>query len=162
MKSIFSLLSVLSIISILLFGCDEDELGGFNVKIILVDEFGKQTSLFEDGDSLIFKFYFSNNTGSDATYSNPCGGVWQYFKIYKEDSKGVYKYYSQPNYACAAIGMCLIIKDGERILLAAIPWSTEFGWPERKPGKYYVGDTLTLHINSESYDFIERIYFEIL
>jgi len=161
MNKVISLIKYLVIVLFIISGCKKDDPGVFDVRIILVDEFGKQTSIFEDGDSLIFEFYFSNHTGKDATYLRPCSEYGNFLKIYKEDPEGVYQYFGQPIYYCAGIKY-LSINDDETILLTAIPWSIELGWPEMKSGKYYVGDTFTLHINSERYDFTERIYFDIL
>ena len=129
----------------------------------MVDEFGVQKSVFSQSDSLIFEFYLSNYSGKEATYLRPCGEFGHYLNLYREDSEGNYVYCGRPEYYCAAIAVYLNISDAETILLGRIPWSwiTEHGWPKKESGNFYVGDTLSLRINSTTFDFVERIYFKI-
>jgi hypothetical protein len=162
MKNIISLTGILTIIFLFLCGCEKDDPNAFFVRIILVDEVGKQTSSFKEGDSLIFEFYLTNRTGREAEYKIPCHEFGDYINIYKEDTNGIYNYYGRPIYNCVAVAFYSSINDDESLLLGAIPWCTELGWPERESGKYYVGDTLKLHINNEWHNFTKRIYFEIL
>ena len=103
MKNIISLTGILIIIFIFLCSCEKDDPGVLDVRIILVDESGKQTSIFEDGDSLIFEFYLTNHTGSDAIYLRPCSEFGNFLKTYREDTEGVYQYIGQPEYNCVLV-----------------------------------------------------------
>lgn len=159
-KQVEVIVLVLVILSILV-GCKKDDPNDFLLEINLTDEFGNAKSQFTQSDSLIFEFYLANHTGIEATYLRPCGEFADYLKIYREDNEGNYVYYGRPEYNCAAVAVYLGISDNETILLGRIPWDTKAGWPVKESGSFYVGDTLTLHINDKSHQFAERIFFEI-
>jgi hypothetical protein len=154
-------MTILALIFLFITGCDKEDSEDFRVRIILINDLGAQTSLFDEGELLTFKFYLTNHTGKDALYSRPCPEFGWYLKVYKKDFEGVYQYYGQPKYVCSLIAVTDSIKAGETILLTTLPWKGEFGCPELLKGEYFVGDTFTLNINNEMQDFIKRIYFEI-
>ncbi|MCK4990349.1 MAG: hypothetical protein KAS29_07675 [Bacteroidales bacterium] len=156
-KIVASFLVILAVIS----GCKKNDPDDISLEINLTDEFGATKSQFSLNDSLIFEFHLSNHTGIEATYLRPCSEFRDYLSIYREDPENNYVYYGRPEYHCAAVVVYLQISDDETILIGRIPWSTDNGWPEIAPGKYYVGDTMSLMINDSRHEYIERIYFEI-
>ena len=141
--------------------CEKDVPKYISIDCKLVDEFGHQKSEFSQGDSIIFEFYLSNFSGEVATYLRPCGEFGNYLNIYQESSGGDYIFFGRPIYYCPAVAIWDSIYDGEILLLSRTPWVEKFGWPEREPGKYYVGDTLSLKVNSDLLKTYKRIYFEI-
>ncbi len=153
--------SLLVIIILNIAGCEKNDPYAFNVGINLVNESGKETNVFDNGDSIIFKFYLTNNSGDDAFFERPCFEFSNFLNIYKKDTEGVYQYYGKPSFNCTAALIILDIKNRETTLLATLPWSEELGWPEKQSGEFYVGDTLKLNINDERHDFEKRLYFEI-
>jgi len=158
-------LFVISIIVSSLFifsGCDKELTASFSVQINLLDQYGVEKNRFEKGDSLIFEFYLSNLSGNSAEYLRPCTEFMDYFNIYRENSSGEYDYFGSPDYYCELTAIYLTINEGEIMLLNRIAWKTKLGWPDILPGKYCVGDILSLSINGEAHDFTGRIYFEIL
>ena len=152
---------LLTIISTLICSCKKDDPTDFSLNIKLTDEFDVSRSQFTLNDSLIFEFFLSNHTGIEATYLRPCSEFSNYLHIYQKDPNGDYIYYGRPEYNCVAVAEYLGISDEETVLIASIPWDADHGWPEIEPGRYYVGDTLSLMINDRIYRFEERIYFEI-
>ena len=90
--------SLLVIIILNIAGCEKNDPYAFEVRINLVDESGKETNVFENGDSIIFKFYLTNNSGDDALFERPCYEFSNFLNIYKEDTKGVYQYYGKPSF----------------------------------------------------------------
>ena len=161
MKEIRILIYILAVILFILLGCEEKDYDDFSVSIILINDLGKQTNSFKEGDVLTFKFYLTNHSGKEAIYIRPCGEFGEYLKVYKKDNLDVYQYFGQPVYYCPLIAFTDTIIANETILLTSVPWLTEYGCPELPLGNYFVGDTLTLHINDENYGFTRRIYFDI-
>ena len=161
MKNKSSLIGVLAIIFIILYGCAKEEHQDYIVKITPVNVLGKETVSFMESDTVFFEFSLSNQSGKDTKYVYPCGEYGQYLKIYKKDNQGAYQYFGQPEYNCQDIYITKSIKNDSTIILTKFPWIKELGCPELKAGKYYVGDTFTLGINNERYEFDKRIYFEI-
>jgi len=151
----------LAVISILICSCNKDDPDDLSLEFKLTDEFGDSKSQFTRSDSLIFEFLLSNHTGNEATYLRPCSEFANYLHIYQEDPNGDFVYYGRPEYNCVDVAVYLDISDGETVVIGRIPWDTDYGWPEMEPGRYYVGDTLSLMINDRIYEFEERIYFEI-
>lgn len=152
---------LLTIISVLVCSCKKDDPADFSLDIKLADEFGVSKSQFTLNDSLIFEFLLSNHTGNEGTYLRPCSEFGNYLHIYQEDPNGDYIYYGHPEYNCYAVAVFLGISDDETVLLGRTPWDTNHGWPEIEPGRYYVGDTLSLLINDVIHYFEDRIYFEV-
>ncbi len=158
MKNILSILIVILTFTV---GCEKNDPKYISIDCLLVDKSGHQRSEFSQGDSIIFGFYLSNFSGGVATYLRPCGEFGNYLNIYKEASGGEYIFYGRPIYYCPAVAIWDSIYDGERRLISRMPWIEKLEWPEREPGKYYVGDTLSLNVNSELLKTFKRIYFEI-
>lgn len=143
-------------------GCEEDFPNQITLECKLVDETGEQRSVFQESDSLIFEFYLSNYSDAEATYLRPCGEFGSYLNVYRQDTEGSYEYYGRPEYYCVMVAIYEKISTGEIIRLGRIPWNSDHGWPDKKPGKYYVGDTMSLRINSTTLTYVKRIYFQIL
>lgn len=156
-KLIASFIVILAIIS----SCKKNDPNDISLEIKLTDEFGTAKNQFTQSDSLIFEFHLSNHTGIEATYLRPCSEFGDYLNIYREDDQDNYVYYGRPEYYCATVAVYLGISDDETFRIGRIPWSQDHGWPEIEPGKYYVGDTMSLMINDSRHEYIERIYFEI-
>ena len=155
------ILGIIVFILTICIGCEKEDLEYISIDCILVDEFGDQISEFSMGDSIIFEFYLSNFSGEVATYLRPCGEFGDYLNIYQEASGGEYIYYGRPIYYCPAVAIWDSIFDGEIRLVSRMPWIEKHGWPARAPGKYYVGDTLSLKVNSDLLKTYKRLYFEI-
>ena len=157
----------LSIFGILLFiltiskGCEKDYPKYISIDCKLVDQFVNEKSLFSQSDSIIFNFYLSNFSGEVATYLRPCLQFGDYLNVYREEDGGNYIYYGRPNYYCPAVAIWDSIYDGVTLLVTKIHWTKELDWPEKIPGKYYVGDTLSLSVNDDLIKTYKRIYFEI-
>lgn len=161
MRKLDKLIAYFIVILAIISGCKKDDPDDISLEIKLTDEFRATKSQFTQSDSLIFEFHLANHTGIEATYLRPCSEFADYLNIYREDYQGNYVYYGRPEYNCVAVAVYVGISDDETFLIGRIPWSTDNGWPEIEPGKYYVGDTMSLMINDSRHDFIERIYFEI-
>ena len=142
-------------------GCEKDVPKYISIDCKLVDEFGTESRKFKQSDSLFFEFYLSNFSGETAIYLRPVIEFGDYLNIYQESSEGDYIFYGRPIYNVPAVAIWDSIHDGEILLLCRTPWVNEFEWPEKIPGKYYVGDTLSLSINSDLLKTYKRIYFEI-
>ena len=161
MKKRNRILGTMVFILLICFGCEKEELNNISIDCKLVDEFGDQISQISMEDSIFFEFYISNFSGEVATYLRPCGEFGDFLNIFQEVPGGDYKYYGRPVYNCPAIAIWDSIFDGETQLVTKMPWIEELGWPEREPGIYYVGDTLSLKVNDELIKAYKRIYFEI-
>ena len=161
MKKHNRILGILVFILTICFGCEKEDPKYISIDCKLVDEFGDQINKFSMDDSIIFEFYLSNFSGEVATYLRPCGEFGDYLNIYQKASGGEYIYYNRPVYYCPAVAIWDSIFDGDIRLVSRMPWIEEYGWPVREPGKYYVGDTLSLKVNSELIKTYKRIYFEI-
>ena len=155
-------LGILLLILIIFIGCEKEDLEYISIDCILVDEFGDQTNEFSIDDSLIFEFYVSNFSGEVVTYLRPCGEFGDYLNIFRETSSNTYSFYGRPVYYCPAIAIWDSIYDGEKRLVSRIPWVNGFEWPDKEPGNYYVGDTLSLNVKGDLLKTFKRIYFEIL
>ena len=157
----------LSILGILLFiltiskGCEKDVLKYISLDCKLVDQFGYERSKFNQSDSIIFEFYLSNHSGEVATYLRPFFEFGDYLNVFREAPDGSYAFYGRPTYFVPAVAIWDSIFEGETLLLCRSPWINEFEWPDRIPGRYYVGDTLSLKVNSDLLKTYKRIYFEI-
>ena len=119
--------------------------------------------MFSQSDSIIFEFYLSNFSGAEAIYLRPCSEFIQYLNLYREDSMDNYVICGRPDYYCVAIADYRKIGNEETILIGRMTWTwiTEQGWPDKEPGNYYIGDTLSLVINDTTLNFVERKYLEI-
>ena len=157
------ILGIIVFILTICIGCEKDDPRYISVNFKLVDEFGHQRNKFSQSDSIIFEFYLSNFSGTEAIYLRPCGEFAQYLNLYREDSVGNYVFCGRPEYYCVAIADYRKIGNEETILIGRMPWSwiAKHGWPDKVSGNYYVGDTLSLMINDTTLDFVERIYLEI-
>jgi len=157
----------LSILGILLFiltiskGCEKDYPKYISIDCKLVDQYGNEKSTFNQKDSIVFEFYLSNYSCEVATYLRPCLQFGNYLNVYRKEADGNYIFYGRPNYYCPAVAIWDSIYDGVTLLVTKIIWTEKLEWPERKPGKYYVGDTLSLSVNSDLMKTYKRIYFEI-
>jgi len=157
------ILGIIVFILTICIGCEKEDPEYISVDFKLVDEFGHQRSKFSQGDSIIFEFYLSNFSGAEAIYRRPCPEFVQYLNLYREDSVGKYVFCGRPEYYCVAIADYRSLGNEETILIGRMHWTwiAKHGWPDKEPGKYFVGDTLSLMINDTTLDFVERIYLEI-
>jgi len=157
-------LSIFGIILVILTfprGCEKDYPKYISIDCKLVDQYGNETSTFNQNDSIVFEFYLSNYSGEVANYLRPCLQFGNYLNVYRKETNGNYIYYGRPNYYCPAVAIWDSIYDGVTLMVTKIIWTKELEWPERKPGEYYVGDTLSLSVNSDIMKTYKRIYFEI-
>ena len=159
----YQIFAIIVLILAMCFKCKKEEPDIISVDFKIVDEFGHQRSKFSASDSIIFEFYLSNFSGEMATYLRPCSEFINYLKLFRKDLSGNYILCGQPEYYCVAIADYRNIENEETVLIGRIPWAwlAQQGWPEKEAGSYYVGDTLSLVINSTSQDFMERMYLEI-
>jgi hypothetical protein len=142
-------------------GCDKEESSGFSIEVRLVDETGSMNNIFSQNDSICFDFYLTNHSGIEMMYLRPCHEMGNFLNFYKEDSDGDYVFYGQPSLLCPAVARFDKIQNEETKYIGGLPWISEFGFPQKDVGKYYVGDSFTLTIQDSAYEFVERVFFEI-
>ena len=152
-------LGISMIILLLAHGCDKKGAGDFSVETRLVDEAGLMKNVFSPNDSIRFKVYLTNNSGIEAQYIRPC--LQNYLIVYKEDSDGNYIFYGNPQFLCTDALKFEYILNEETKCVWELPWISDFGFPEKDRGRYYVGDSFNLTIQDSTYEFMERFYFEI-
>ena len=155
------ILGIIIFILTIFIGCEKDVPKYISLDCKLVDEFGHESSEFKQSDSLFFEFYLSNFSGETAIYLRPFVEFGDYLNIFREDPDGIYNFYGRPTYYVPTVAIYDSIYDGKSLMLCRTTWIDGFEWPERKPGKYYVGDTLSLKVNSKLLKTLKRIYFEI-
>ena len=157
-------LSIFGIILVILTfprGCEKEYPKYISIDCKLVDQYGNEKSTYNQNDSIVFEFYLSNFSGEVATYLRPCLQFGDFINVYRKEAGSNYIYYGKPTYYCPAVAIWDSIYDGETLMVTKINWTEELEWPERKPGEYYVGDTLSLSVNDDLLKTFKRIYFEI-
>jgi len=161
MKTITNILFLCGIIMFTEFSCKKEKPEAIEVLVELVNDNNVVIDTFEKGDSVLFKFYLTNNMGREVTYVRPSYEILNFLKVFKQNLNGDYEYIGQPH--ANFVMVCIIdkINDNETKLLGGVPITNEFNWPEINPGNYYVGDTLKLTIDDERRHFESRIYFTI-
>ena len=130
----------------------------------LVNKKNEVINSFNSGDDISFKFYLKNNTSSDLTYSKPCSELLWPLHVYKQkdNQTGIYDFVGQPSMQCVMVAVYAKLKANSAVELGNIPINGDLQWPEMNSGSYYVGDSITLSINSQKITFSKRIYFDIL
>ena len=161
MKAILKIIVLCGIIVFTAFSCKKEKLEAIEVLVELVNDNNVVIDTFEKGDSVLFKFYLTNNMGREVTYVRPNSEILDFLKVFKQNFKGDYEYISHPSIYGPPIYIIDKINENETKLLGSVPTTSEFHWPEMNPGNYYVGDTLKLTIDDERRHFIQRIYFTI-
>lgn len=161
MKLILKIIILFGIILMTVFNCEKEDPAPIEVLIELVNENNLVIDTFEKGDSVLFKFYLTNNMGREVTYVRPNDGIMGYLKVYKKNLEKEYEYIGHPWGYGPGVVIIEKINDKETKLLGSVPITSEFNWPEMNPGNYYVGDTFKITIDDERRHFESRIYFTI-
>jgi hypothetical protein len=161
MKNTLNKIALFGMILIATFSCENEKPKTIEVFVKLVNDNDVVIDTFENGDSVLFKFYLTNNMGREVTYVRPFGEIMDFLKVFKQNFNGDYEYIGQPNAASPLVVIIEKINNNETKLLGSVPTTIDFHWPKMNPGKYCVGDTLKLTIDDERRYFIQRIYFTI-
>jgi len=161
MKTILKIIFLCGIIILTAFSCEKEKPEAIEFLVELVNDNNVVIDTFEKGDSVLFKFYLTNNMEREVSYVKPTYEMLNFLKVFKQNFKGNYEYIGKPSVAWSGLPIIKKIDDNETKLLGSVPITSNFNWPEMSPGNYYVGDTLKLSIDDERYQFESRLYFTI-
>jgi len=70
-------------IVLMAFSCEKEKPESIELLVELVNENNKVIDTYNEGDSVVFKFYLINNTEREISYNSPCSGVLDFLKIYQ-------------------------------------------------------------------------------
>ena len=161
MKTIIRRLFLVGLILVMAFSCEKYAPETIDVEIKLVSDNDIEIDTFEEGDTVFFKFYLTNNLGRKVNYVRPTQEILNFLRVHKQDIEGDYENIGQPSVFWADVSTIDSINDNETKLIGNVPIISDFNWPEMNSGNYYVGDSLRLTIDDELHSFNSRIYFTI-
>ena len=129
--------------------CEKEKTGSIKVLIELVDENNEKIESFDEGDSVLFMFYLTNNMGREITYERPNAEILQFLEVFKENQDGDYIYIGHPYVYRPPILFIDTLDVNSTVLLGGVPVTDDFHWPDTSHGNYYVGDTLSISIDDQ-------------
>ncbi len=161
MTTIIRRLILFVTILIVAFSCEKDTPETIEMEIKLVNDNDVAIDTYEEGDSVLFKFYLLNNLGRDVAYVRPNSEILEFLKVHKKNSSGEYEYIGNPSATFVLVKIIDSIQNNEKKLLGGVPTTNDFNWPVMGQGNYYVGDTFNITIDDELHYYNSRIYFKI-
>jgi hypothetical protein len=139
--------------------CNKDN-DALHCQIRLVNKNDIEINSFNFGDSVYFKFYLINSSERDIYCWGPIRDILFYLRVYREIANNIYEYVGYPTLIVPNIYYSVRVKANSTTLIGSVQIDTLY-WPKMYTGKYYVGDTLKLTIDSNDFKFISRTYFSV-